>query len=87
MLPGHHVDFIKLDVEGAEIAALRGGAELILRSRPILAVSLYHRPEDVWEIPELLMDMCTHYRFYLRQHLFNSFESVLYAIPDEIEQS
>lgn len=75
------IDFIKLDVEGGEIAALNGAARLISRSRPVLAISLYHRPQDLWEIPELLRKLCDDYRFYLRQHYFNSFESVLYAVP------
>jgi FkbM family methyltransferase len=75
------IDFIKLDVEGGEVAALNGAARLIGRSRPVLAISLYHRPQDLWEIPELLRKLCHDYRFYLRQHYFNSFETVLYAVP------
>jgi FkbM family methyltransferase len=75
------VNFIKLDVEGAEILALRGAEGLIKRHRPVLAISLYHRPQDVWEIPGQLALVCENYKFYFRQHLYNSFESVLYAIP------
>jgi len=82
VLSGHHVDFIKLDVEGAEIPALRGARELIKRSRPVLAISLYHRPQDVWEIPEQLTGICSSYSIYIRQHYFNSFDSVLYLIPN-----
>ena len=81
VLPGQDVDFLKLDVEGAEIAAIQGGALLIKRSRPVLAISLYHRPQDVWEILEQLMRVCENYQFYIRQHYSNSFDSVLYAIP------
>jgi FkbM family methyltransferase len=77
----HDINFIKLDVEGAEIPALRGGADLIGRCRPVLALSLYHRPEDIWEIPELVNQLCKNYRFYIRQHYFNSFDSVFYAVP------
>ena len=82
VLPTQRVDFIKLDVEGAEIQALRGAAQLIQRSRPVLAISLYHRPQDIWEIPEQLAALCPDYRFYIRQHYYNSFDSVLYAIPE-----
>ena len=81
LLHNQVTDFIKLDVEGGEIAALNGAARLISRSRPVLAISLYHRPQDLWEIPELLRELCHDYRFYLRQHYFNSFDSVLYAVP------
>lgn len=77
----HDINFIKLDVEGAEIPALKGAADLIGRCRPVLALSLYHRPEDIWEIPELVSQLCKNYRFYIRQHYFNSFDSVFYAVP------
>lgn len=82
VLGGCPVDFIKLDVEGAEIPALRGAAQLIKHRRPVLAISLYHRAQDIWEIPLLLSEICENYRFYIRQHYGNSFDSVLYAIPN-----
>jgi len=81
VLAGHTVDFIKLDVEGAELQALQGAQQLIQRSRPVLALSLYHCPQDLWELPLTLSRLCEGYRFYIRQHFFNSFESVLYAVP------
>lgn len=80
-LPTQSVDFIKLDVEGAEIAALNGAARLIERCRPTLAISFYHRIQDLWEIPAWLAAHCADYDFALRQHFFNSFDSVLYAMP------
>ena len=81
VLHGHAVDFIKLDVEGAELQALRGAHKLIQRSRPVLALSLYHCPQDLWELPLACADLCEDYRFHVRQHYFNSFDSVLYAVP------
>ena len=81
VLAGHTVDFIKLDVEGAELQALQGARKLIERSRPVLALSLYHRPQDLWELPLTLVNLCEDYRFHVRQHYFNSFDSVLYAVP------
>jgi FkbM family methyltransferase len=81
VLAGCTVDFIKLDVEGAELQALTGARNLIERSRPVLALSLYHCPQDLWELPLALADMCEDYRFHVRQHYFNSFDSVLYAVP------
>jgi len=82
ILPNAKVNFIKFDVEGAEIAALQGAKNLIERSRPALVLSMYHRPSDLWEIPSLLEAYCPSYKFYLRQHFYNSFDSVLYAIPN-----
>ncbi|WP_347268525.1 FkbM family methyltransferase [Paracoccus sp. (in: a-proteobacteria)] len=82
LLPGTHVHFIKFDIEGAEAQALRGAQQLIGRCRPVLAVSLYHNPQDIWELPELLFELCGEgYRFHIRQHGCNSFDSVLYAVP------
>jgi len=81
VLAGHTVDFIKLDVEGAELQALQGARKLIQHSRPVLALSLYHLPQDLWELPLALADLCEDYRFHVRQHYFNSFDSVLYAVP------
>ena len=81
VLAGHTVDFIKLDVEGSELQALQGAQQLIQCSRPVLALSLYHCPQDLWELPLTLSRLCEGYRFYIRQHFFNSFDSVLYAVP------
>jgi len=86
LAPNMPVDFIKLDVEGAEIQALQGARQLIKKHRPRLAISLYHRPDDLWAIPALLDDICPGYRLFIRQHYFNSFESVLYAVPDDSQQ-
>lgn len=80
LLPNTAIDFIKLDVEGAEILALRGARRLLEKHRPTLAISLYHRPDDLWTIPETLDSLCPGYRLFIRQHHFNSFDCVLYAI-------
>ena len=82
IFPLTNVDFIKYDVEGAEIPALIGSKNIIERSRPVLVLSLYHRPADLWEIPAILSSHCSGYQFYLRQHFYNSFDSVFYAIPE-----
>jgi FkbM family methyltransferase len=81
VFPNHQIDMIKLDVEGAEIPALRGATALIRRSRPVMAISLYHKPDDAWVIPLLVGDLCGDYAFYIRQHYYNSFDSVYYAVP------
>ena len=77
------IDFIKMDIEGAELHALQGGIMTIQRDRPILAISLYHSPHDVVDIPFYLMDMLDDYIFMVRHHSFIGSETVLYAIPEE----
>ncbi|MDO8805102.1 MAG: FkbM family methyltransferase [Elusimicrobiota bacterium] len=72
--------FIKLDVEGAELEALTGAAGTIKRNRPKLAVCLYHKPGDLFEIPLFIRSLVPEYRFYLRQHQPVSCELVLYAV-------
>ena len=72
--------FIKLDVEGAELEALRGAAGTIKRNRPKLAVCLYHKPADLFEIPLFIKSLVPEYRFFLRQHQPVSCELVLYAV-------
>src|SRR5262249_10659500 len=39
--------FIKLEIEGAELQALNGARESIARNRPKMAISIYHKPEDL----------------------------------------
>jgi len=72
--------FIKLDVEGAELEALKGAAGTIRRNRPKLAVCVYHKPGDLFEIPLLISSLVPEYRLYLRQHQPVSCELVLYAV-------
>jgi len=77
------VDYIKMDIEGAEIPALMGGLTTIKTFRPNLAISIYHAPEHFWDIPLLLMDALEDYRFFVRHYHFISNETLLYGIPKE----
>jgi len=72
--------FIKLDVEGAELEALKGAAETIKRNRPKLAICLYHKPGDLFEIPLFVKSLAPEYKFFLRQHQPVACELVLYAV-------
>lgn len=74
------VTFIKMDLEGAELHALQGAEQTIRRYRPKLAVSIYHKPEDIWEIPEMILKLHPDYRLYLRHYSIAAAETVVYAI-------
>jgi FkbM family methyltransferase len=76
------VDFIKMDIEGAELPALRGAQSVISSDRPILAVSIYHNLNDMVEIPLFLKNVLKNYSFRLGHHSINLNETVLYALPD-----
>ncbi len=73
------VDFIKLDVEGSELAALRGSLAAIHKYRPKLAISLYHKPDDYFELSDFVHDLGLGYRMYLDHHTIYEEETVLYA--------
>jgi len=73
------VDFIKMDVEGSETAALLGATETIRRFGPRLAISMYHRLSDWVELPRLIRAIEPRYKVYLDHHTIHGEESVLYA--------
>jgi len=75
--------FIKMDVEGAELDALKGAKETIRRNRPKLAICIYHRNRDFIEIPKWIHTLVPEYKLYVRHHAFSVNETVLYAIPPE----
>lgn len=72
--------FIKIDVEGSEMEALKGAAKTIKSNKPKLAVAAYHRREDVFEIPNYLLSLRGDYRIYFRAHRPVADDFVLYAV-------
>ena len=80
---GRSVDYVKYDTEGAEMAALEGSVETIERCHPALRIALYHRSEDLYEIPLWLMRRFPgKYDLYLRRTpCFPAWECDLIAIP------
>ena len=79
------VDFIKYDVEGSEWEAILGSRETILRSAPVLMVSVYHRVGDPFELPLRIREQFPFYkRFYLRRPAgVPAWDLHFYAVPDE----
>ena len=73
------VDLIKMDVEGSEMGALRGARQTIERFRPKLAISIYHKPNDFFEIVNYLASLQLGYVFYLDHHTIYEEETVVYA--------
>ncbi len=73
--------YIKLDIEGAESDALDGMKEILAQGQTRLAVSAYHKPQDLWCLIEKVAKICSSAKLYLRQHGYSGFDTVLYAIP------
>ncbi|MCI9079900.1 MAG: FkbM family methyltransferase, partial [Lachnospiraceae bacterium] len=79
LLSGEKITFMKLDVEGSELATLKGAENIIKNNVPKLAVCLYHKPEDLYEIPLYLKSLVPEYKIKIRHHTYNIYDTVLYA--------
>ncbi|MDR1381639.1 MAG: FkbM family methyltransferase [Tannerella sp.] len=77
---GAPVTYIKMDVEGVELQALKGAAQTIQSHRPVLGISIYHRQRDLIDIPEYVRSLVPEYRFYFRVHKKLAIDTVLYAV-------
>lgn len=73
------VDFIKMDVEGAETDALIGAEGVLRKFQPKLAITVYHKFSDFWTIPQSLDRLGAGYQFYLRHFTIHAEETVLFA--------
>jgi FkbM family methyltransferase len=87
LVGGDAVTLIKMDIEGSELEALKGAAETISKRKPRLAVSVYHKTEDILTIPVYIKSLVPEYGFYLRH--YSAYprwdETVLYAIAEKEE--
>lgn len=75
--------FIKMDVEGSELEALKGAKNQIERNSPTLAICLYHKQEDFWTIPQYIRSIQPKYSFILKTHSSMPTELVLYCFNKE----
>ena len=87
---GERITLINADIEGAELAMLKGLQEIIVRDRPVLAICVYHWKEDLITIPKYINSIVDEYHFVLRKYAswlegdtYRAFELVMYAIPKE----
>jgi FkbM family methyltransferase len=78
-LKGARITFLKADVEGMELAMLKGAQATIRRDKPKIAVCVYHYPTDIPEIANYLCSLVPDYRIALRHHSPQMMETVLYC--------
>lgn len=75
------VTMLKMDIEGAEIPALAGSLETIRKFRPRLAISVYHKAQDFWRIPEVIDSAGVDYELRLRHYTEGIDETVMFFLP------
>jgi FkbM family methyltransferase len=75
--------FIKLHLEGGELAALHGAKQTLIAHRPMLAATVYHNADGIFRTAQWLMQTLADYRFMFRLHSWCGTGAVIYAIPDE----
>jgi FkbM family methyltransferase len=76
------INYVKMDIEGAEIQAIEGLKNTIFTQIPHLAISVYHKPADLWEIPFKINQIAPDaYSFFLRVYGHQTFDTVLYCVP------
>lgn len=84
ILDGKEVSVIKMDIEGAEYEALKGASNSILKYHPMLMICIYHKPNDVFKLSKLVLDLRDDYDLYIRHYSYTRNETVLYFIPKKI---
>ncbi len=77
------VDFIKMDIEGAETLALNGAIETIKRFKPKLAIAIYHSMEDFIDIPNWILSLDLGYELFIGHYTIHAEETVCFAKPTE----
>lgn len=75
------VDFIKMDIEGAEMMALEGGIETIKKFQPKLAIAIYHSFDDFVNIPKWILDLNLNYEIYIDHFSIHMEETICFAKP------
>lgn len=73
------IDYIKMDIEGAELNALKGAEKTLKRDQPKLAICLYHKYMDIVEIPLWLKQLNSQYKFYIAQKTPSPNSIVMYV--------
>lgn len=75
------IDFIKMDIEGAEPIALKGAINTIKKHRPKLAIAIYHSMDDFVNIPKWINDLGLGYELFLGHYTIHMEETIIFAKP------
>lgn len=72
-----------MDIEGAENEAIEGAKKTIMRCHPVLAISVYHKADDLWKIPNQVLEIRNDYKIYLRHYTEGIAETVMFFVPKD----
>ncbi|WP_452231460.1 FkbM family methyltransferase [Lacinutrix sp. MEBiC02595] len=75
------LDFIKMDIEGAEPIALEGAIETIKKFRPKLAIAIYHSIHDLATISNWILDLNLDYEIFIGHYTIHAEETICFAKP------
>jgi len=75
------VTYLKMDLEGWELRALSGARRHLIDDHPRLAVAVYHKASDFWQIPEYILGLRTDYDIFVRHYTEGWSETVMYFVP------
>lgn len=78
--------FLKMDIEGGEMDALEGAQNAIKLYHPRLAISVYHRFDDLWKIPQRIFSYRNDYQIFLRHYTEGVDETVMFFMPKRESQ-
>jgi FkbM family methyltransferase len=73
--------YLKMDTEGSELDGVTGAQRLLQEHAPALALCVYHRQDHLWKVPLKVRELSDQYRFFLRPHLLEVWDLVMYAVP------
>jgi len=73
--------YLKMDIDPGEIFAIQGAKKSIINYAPRMAISVYHRFDELWRIPNLILSIRDDYRIYLRHYTEGVTETVMYFVP------
>lgn len=74
------VNFIKMDIEGAEMRALKGAVKTISTFKPTLAVAVYHHASDFGNVARYISELDSGYQLFLAHYTIYREETVLFAV-------
>ncbi len=85
IIKNEKVTLIKVDIEGSEQAFIKGAKNTIIKNKPILLLSAYHKASDLSELLYYVDSLNLGYKFYMRHYSLSVAKTILYCVMDEEE--